>query len=52
MPVRTSAVFYRRGVPNTFTTFGNFASGNYYIVQPLSTKIVSNFFPKTLRYGN
>lgn len=52
MPVRTSAIFYRRGVPNSFNTFGTFASANYCIIQSLSPKIGSNFYPTTLRYGN
>lgn len=31
---RTSAIFYRRGVPNSFTGFGVLAQANYPIVQP------------------
>ena len=33
---RTSAIFYRRGVPNSFTGFGVLTQGNYPIVQPQS----------------
>ena len=32
--VRTSAIFYRRGIPNSQTGFGNMVQGNYAIVQP------------------
>jgi hypothetical protein len=32
--VRTSASFYRRGVPNDFHSFGYFTQANYPIVQP------------------
>lgn len=31
---RTSAIFYRRGIPNSFTGFGVLTQGNYPIVQP------------------
>lgn len=31
---RTSAIFYRRGVPNEFKSFGVLAQANYPIVQP------------------
>lgn len=31
---RTSAIFYRRGVPNSFTGFGVLTQSNYPIVQP------------------
>jgi hypothetical protein len=31
---RTSAIFYRRGVPNSFTSFGVLTQANYPIVQP------------------
>jgi len=32
--VRTSAAFYRRGVPDSFTGFGTVSQGNYSIVSP------------------
>jgi hypothetical protein len=31
---RTSAIFYRRGVPNSFGSFGVLTQANYPIVQP------------------
>jgi hypothetical protein len=44
IPVRTSANFYRRGVPNSFINFAKIASGNYTVGQPTGLKINSNFF--------
>ena len=51
--IRTSASFYRRGIPSTFHSFGHFTQGNYPIVQPQysvlrslnnnKSKIVSKF---------
>jgi hypothetical protein len=35
--LRTSSIFYRRGVPNTANSFGYLAQGNYQIVQPQTT---------------
>ena len=32
--VRTSAAFYRRGIPDSFVGFGTVAQGNYSIVSP------------------
>jgi len=32
--VATSAIFYRRGVPNNFPQFGVLVQANYPIVQP------------------
>jgi len=32
--VRTSANFYKRGIPNDFHSFGYFTQANYPIVQP------------------
>jgi hypothetical protein len=34
--VRTSASFYRRGIPNNFHAFGGLTQANYPIVQPQS----------------
>jgi hypothetical protein len=34
MGVRTSASFYRRGIPDYYKGFGIFASANYTIFQP------------------
>jgi hypothetical protein len=50
MPVRTSAAFYRRGVPNTFKDFGKIATGNYTVGQPTSLIVNSYVFPKTMQY--
>jgi len=36
MAVRTSASFYRRGIPDYYKGFGIFASANYTIFQPNS----------------
>jgi hypothetical protein len=46
MPITTTASFYRRGIPNTFTQFGYIASANYTIGQPTALKINinANFF--------
>jgi hypothetical protein len=50
MPVRTSAAFYGRGVPNRFTDFGLVASGNYTVFQPTTPIINSSFFQKGMSY--
>jgi hypothetical protein len=34
MAVRTSASFYRRGVPDYFKTFAIYANANYTVFQP------------------
>ena len=44
MPVRTTANFYRRGVPNAYNNFGYVASGNYSVGQPTGAKIPYGFF--------
>jgi hypothetical protein len=44
MPVRTSAIFYRRGVPNSFIYFGKIVSGNYTVGHPIGPQINSTFF--------
>ena len=36
MPIRTSAITYRRGIPNNATNFFLVAQGNYVIPQPIS----------------
>ena len=41
---RTSTIFYRRGVPDSYRNFGAIASGNYYIVQPTTPYINALFF--------
>jgi hypothetical protein len=50
MPVRTSKVFYSRGVPKNFTDFATVASGNYTVFQPTTQIINSNFFNKGMNY--
>jgi hypothetical protein len=50
MPVRTSAVFYGRGVPQQFTDFGIVATGNYTVFQPTTPIINSSFFQKGMSY--
>ena len=43
--VRTSASFYRRGVPNSYSTFGLIAQSNFTVVNPINKFIAStNFF--------
>jgi hypothetical protein len=46
--VKTSAIFYYRGVPKTFTDFGKVASGNYAIFQPTRPIFNSPFFSKSI----
>lgn len=44
---RTSTIFYRRGVPDSFKEFGALAAGNYSIVQPSGRPdIRSDYFKK------
>lgn len=38
---RTSAIFYRRGIPNSFASFGALTQANYPIVQPQSLFLYS-----------
>ena len=46
---KTSAIFYYRGVPKTFTDFGALAAANYSIVQPNSRPdINTNFFKRSI----
>ena len=46
---RTSASFYRRGVPNSFNGFAKLAQANYSIVQPTYLFIANtNFFNRTM----
>ena len=44
MPVRTTANFYRRGIPNSFLYFGKIVSGNYTVGQPTNLQVNTNFF--------
>jgi hypothetical protein len=41
---KTSTIFYRRGVPNSFKSFGAIANGNYSIVQPTAPFINALLF--------
>jgi len=45
---KTSAIFYYRGVPRTFTDFGLVASGNYSIFQPTRPIFNSPFFSRSI----
>ena len=46
---RTSASFYRRGVPNSFNGFAQLAQANYSIVQPTYLFIANtNFFNRNM----
>jgi hypothetical protein len=46
--VKTSSIFYYRGVPKTFTDFRQVASGNYAIFQPARPTFNSPFFSKSI----
>ena len=46
--VRTSASFYRRGVPNSFKDFGQIARGNYTVFQPSRPGYYSPFFKRSI----
>jgi len=45
---KTSAIFYYRGVPKTFTDFGKVASGNYSIFQPTRAILNTSFFSRSI----
>ena len=46
---KTSTIFYRRGVPDSFKGFAALAAGNYSIVQPSGRPdITSEFFKKSM----
>lgn len=49
MGVRTSASFYRRGIPDYYKGFGIFASANYTIFQPNTP---SNINTLKVRFSN
>ena len=36
MPIRTSAIFYRRGVPNSYNNFAFVSQTNNVVVSPIS----------------
>lgn len=42
MAVRTSASFYRRGIPDYYKGFSVFASANYTVFQPNSPAIINS----------
>jgi len=46
--VRTSTIFYFRGVPKTFSDFGLVASGNYPIFQPTRPLLNTPFFNRSI----
>jgi hypothetical protein len=46
--VRTSASFYRRGVPNSYSTFGLVAQSNFTVINPINKFIANtNFFNRS-----
>jgi hypothetical protein len=46
---KTSTIFYRRGVPDSFKEFGALAAGNYPIFQPSGRPdIRSDYFKKSM----
>jgi hypothetical protein len=48
--VRTSAIFYRRGIPNGIHVFGAYTLANYNVPQPLAlytNTLRSNYFNST-----
>ena len=46
--VRTSASFYRRGVPNSYSGFGLVVQSNFTVVNPINKFIAStNFFNRS-----
>ena len=48
--IRTSANFYRRGVPNGIPLFGSYVLSNYVVPQPTSLfKLNSNYFNYAFR---
>ena len=47
--LRTSAIFYYRGVPKTAKNFGGIALGNYSIVQPMRSYIgIGSYLKKSM----
>lgn len=46
--VKTSTIFYYRGVPKTFSDFGLVASGNYPIFQPTRPLLNTPFFTRSI----
>jgi len=49
--LRTSAVYYRRGISNTDQNFAFAVQGNYPIVQPNILYRDSLFYPKSFRFN-
>ena len=46
--VRTSASFYRRGIPNSYSTFGLITQNNFTVVSPINKFIANtNFFNRS-----
>ena len=56
MGIRTTANFYRRGIPNSYTNFAQVAQANYTVPQPTHKFIATNsFFNRNISnviYGN
>jgi hypothetical protein len=46
--VRTSTIFYSRGVPKNFVDFASVAHGNYTVFQPTTPIYNSSFFRKSI----
>jgi hypothetical protein len=47
--LRTSANFYRRGIPNSYNGFAKAAQANYSIVQPVNKFISTNGYTFALK---
>ncbi len=46
--VRTSAAFYRRGIPNSYSSFGLVSQSNFTVVNPTNKFIATtNFFNRS-----
>lgn len=46
--VRTSAAFYRRGIPNSYSSFGLVCQSNFTVVNPTNKFIATtNFFNRS-----
>ena len=42
--IRTTANFYRRGIPNSYTGFAQVAQSNYTVAKPMNKFIATNSF--------
>jgi len=50
MTIRTSAIFYRRGIPNRYSNFGFVSQANNTVVVPIS-KYFKSYYNTTNRTG-